>query len=135
MNKRRLLKDMPFDNLSKGTVVSTGLGGLYGKYHIEQGNTYYKSGSSSSRGVTTFDKKVEEIIDLVWDNEEWFEDADLEEIKVIPSNTKIILEFKPIDIEEAENLAKGIMHILPHLGDDSYVWGKFKDVKTIISNH
>ena len=133
-NKRRLLKDLPFEGLKKGVVLWKGGRGHGGEYSISRGETYYSGGGSSSNGILTFERPVEEIINLVWDNSEWFEDADLKEVEVIASTTSITLRFKSIDKDEAEELAKGIIHIFPHIEETGWVWSKFKDIVLRITN-
>lgn len=123
---KRLLKDLPFEHLKKDSVVEYVNSG----YRVNLGNTYYSTGGSSDGGCFGFDKPTEEILSLVWDNPEWFEEASLNHISFVPSRTSVILEFKPIDIGDAEDLARGIIHILKHLEEGSYVWGKFKNITT-----
>ncbi len=130
INKRRLVKDLPFDGLSVGTVLWKGGRGHGGNYSVSNIPTFYESGGSSDNGIHVFDKSVEDILDVIWDNEEWFEDADLTHIEIVPATDSITLRFKPIDKEEAVELAKGIQHVLKHLQDGSYVWNKFKDMTT-----
>jgi accessory colonization factor AcfC len=134
-NKRRLLKDLPFGELKKGRVLYKGGRGHGGNYSISRGNTYYSTGGSSDNGITVFDKSEESILDTIWDNEEWFEDAVLKHIDFIPSSTSITLKFDPIDIDEVEDLTKGIIHILDHLKEGGYVWNKFTDITTQIKNN
>lgn len=133
-NKRRLLKDLPFENLSKGTVIWKGGRGHSGTYSISRFATYYSQGGSSSNGILTFDESAEEIIDLVWDKEEWFEDANLEHIDFVLSNKSLTLRFDTMDAEEVEELCKGLIHILGHLEDGSYTWNKFSGITTSIKN-
>lgn len=130
-----MLKDLPFGNLKAGAVIYKGGRGHGGQFSISRGNTYYQEGGSSHDGLIAFDDTEESILSAIWENEEWFEDATLSHIDVIPSTTCITLRFKAIDKEEAETLAKGIIHILPHLQDDSYTWNEFKDFTTAIRNN
>ena len=134
-NNRRLLKDLPFENLEKGDVISRGNKGFGGEFSISGGQTFYEGGGSSDRGLQGFNDKEEDILREIWDNEEWFADADLKHIDLIPATKSITLRFEPIDIEEAEILAKGIIKILPHLQDGSYAWNKFKNITTQIKNN
>ena len=133
--KRRLLKDLPFGNLKVNTVIYKANRGHGGNYSISHGETYYKEGGSSSNGITTFDDSEEAILNAIWDNPEWFEDAVLEHIDFIPSNTSITLKFKAMDIEDVETLTKGLIHILDHLKDDNYTWNDFKAFTTSIRNN
>ena len=127
-NKRRLLKDLPFDNLKVGTVVWKGSRGHGGSYSVSRGETFYESGGSSSNGIKTFGAVAEKLLDIIWDNGEWFEDADINHITIEINSNNLVLSFDHIDIEDATSLAKGIAHILPHLGDGSYTWKKFSNI-------
>jgi hypothetical protein len=128
--KKRLLKDLPFDNLKKGDVLCR----VNGSYQIELGETFYSSGRSSHNGVIVLDSLSQEIVDMIWDNNNWFEDAVLNHITVIPKASEVILKFDSICLDDSICLAKGIIHILPHLTDNSFVWNKFKDITTSISH-
>jgi len=131
-NKRRLLKDLPFGHLKIGDVIWKGGRGHGGQYSISNFNTYYETGGDSSNGIKCFEKNEEEILNTIWDNEEWFEDADINHIDFICKKDEIVLKFKPIDKEEIEVLVKGIIHILPELEKGSYTWNKFKNITTKI---
>lgn len=134
-NKRRLLKDLPFDHCIKGTVIYKASRGHGGNYSISNKTTFYETGGSSSNGLWAFEKNQEEIIDLIWDNEKWFEDADLKHIDFITTPTSVTLRFSSIDIEEAEELTKGLIHILPKLAEKGWVWSKFDNITTSIKNN
>lgn len=132
-NKRRLLKDLPVGNLKIGDVIVKGGRGHGGRYSITNLNTFYDTGGSSSNGLKVFDEAEESIIDLIWNNDEWVEDANLDTLVLVPSTNRITIHFKSIDAEDAEALAKGIIHILEHLGDGKhanggYIWNKFSNV-------
>lgn len=130
-NKRRLLKDLPFANLKKGVVINF----INNSYSIHNGDTFYIGGGSSSNGISMFEKSEEDILDTIWNNSEWFEDAVLTHIDFIPRNNSITLKFDSIDIEEAEALTKGIIHILDHLQDGNFTWSGFKNITTSIRNN
>lgn len=127
--KKRLLKDLPFGRLSKNTVLYK----VNGSYQVSGGKTYYEN-SSSDNATYICEPNEREIIDLIWENPDWFEEATLSHIDFIPTTTSITLRFNPIDIDDSEYLAKGIIHILKHLEDGSYVWNKFKSITTSIKN-
>jgi hypothetical protein len=127
--KKRLLKDLPFGNLNKDTVLYR----VNGSYQLNNGKTYYETGHSDN-GCFVCNSNEKGIIDLIWDNPDWFEDASLSHIDLIPTTTSLTLRFKPIDIEDAEYLAMGIVHILEHLQEGNYVWNKFKNITTKITN-
>ncbi|NIA30721.1 MAG: hypothetical protein GWP06_12515, partial [Actinobacteria bacterium] len=110
-NKKRLLKDLPFGNLNKDIVLHK----ANDSYQVNGGETYYSSGGNSNNGCEVCNEKEKEIIDMIWDNSDWFEIADLKHIDIIPKTTEIIIRFEPIDIEDVESFAKGIIHILPEL--------------------
>ena len=111
-----------------------------GGYSVHGGRTYYGGSSSGSDSAqTVFSETEQDVISLCWDNPEWFEDATLEHIKIIPKTDRIVLEFKPIDAEDARALAMGIQHLLPYLkkapGDRSkYTWNKFEHITTEFGN-
>ena len=128
--KKRLLKDLPFDNLKKDDVLYK----VNGSYQIDHGETFYKGGGSSHNGVTILNTSSKDIIDMIWDKEDWFEEAILDHISVIPKGTELVIKFTPLCQEDSIYFAKGIIHILPHLEDGSYVWNKFKGITTSIDN-
>lgn len=132
--KKRLLKDLPFADLNAGTVIYRVNSG----YQISHGETFYTSGGSSHNGVTILDKKEKEIIDEIFDNPDWFVEAKLEELKIVPKRESITLKFSPMDIDDVIDLAKGIKHIFPHLKDvkdGSYVWNKYGNETIHIDNN
>lgn len=117
--KKRLLKDLPF--LDKDKVVVK-----HQDFRVNGGQTFYDGGGSSSNATTGFSESETAILVLIWDNKEWFQDAELRHITVIPSTTNVIIKFDPIDIEDAESLASGIIHLLKtNLQDGSWVWSEF----------
>jgi hypothetical protein len=133
-NYKRLMKDLPF--LSAGSVVNN----FNSSYSVNGGRMYYGGSSSGSdKGNQSFTEPEMDIIALCWDNIEWFEDADLKHITIIPTKTSITLKFKPIDEEDAHSLAMGIQHILPLLSGEhdsgNHTWNKFTDITTEFSNN
>lgn len=134
MTAKRLLKDLPFENIKKGTVIRDDR--LGSKYTISHGNTYYEGGGSSSNGDECFGDSESEIIKVIWNNPEWFEEAELKTVKVKAKNDSIILTFKEgtICIEDSETLAHAVCKLLrDHLGDGKvknggWVWNKFEKV-------
>jgi hypothetical protein len=129
--KKRLLKDLPFGQLDKGSVLYQ----VNNSYQISRGETFYSSGGSSDNGAIVLDEKEKSIIDEIWENPDWFEDAILKEIVFVPKVSSIMLAFEPMDIEDVIDLTKGIIKILPHLSDGNYVWKQFSEVNTRIANH
>lgn len=129
--EKRLLKDLPFEDLKKGTVLIK----RNGSYEIPTFETYYDTGGSSSGGTYVFENSSEqEIIDTIWDNPEWFEEATLKHIDIVLGREEIKLRFAPLSTEKATALAKGIQRILTHLNDGSYTWNGMGDVTTKIKN-
>ena len=127
-NKRRLLKDLPFENLVTGTVVWKGSRGVNANYTVTRPTTFYAEGGESSGGITSFDApNAEVILDTIWDNPDWFEDADINHIDIkIISNKELSLRFEAMDYEDVEELAKGILHqLVINMPKDKYVWNKF----------
>ncbi len=127
--KKRLLKDLPFGNLNKGTVLTKRNGG----YYLECGETLYKSGGSSHNGWLTLDDKECEIVNMIWDNEEWFIEATIKHIEIKATTTKIIIEFDPVDLGQAQLFAKGLQHTFLHYGEEKGSWNVFKDFTSSLS--
>lgn len=129
MEKKRLLKEMPFGDLKVGSVLTSVNGG----YEINNGQTFYREGGSSSNGTTCFNGAEEDIITAVWNDKKWFEDADLKHIEIKAERSKIILEFEPLDLDDAQTLARGIQSCLTLFygeEDSNYVWKHFKGFTT-----
>lgn len=103
-NKKRLLKDLPFENLKAGEVMEI----INGKISINHGKTFYKGGGDSDNGISQFNGASEEIIRTVWDNPAWFENVELPEIEIKVERNTIIFDFKPLSMEDAQELAMGI---------------------------
>ena len=121
--KKRLLKDLPFGNLNKRAVLTKDNGG----YYIERGETIYKGGGSSHNGWNTLDDKECEIVNVIWDNEEWFVDATIKHIDIKATTNKIIIEFDAVDLGQAQLFAKGLKHTFLHFGEEeNYAWNIFK---------
>ena len=129
--KKRLLKDLPFGNLTKGDVLYQ----VNSSYQISGGQCYYSTGGSSSNGTQVLDKNEKEIIDTIWDNDNWFEEATLKHLDFIPKKDSITIRFDSMDIEDVESLVKGIIHILPKLDEKNYTWNKFINLTTQIKNN
>ena len=123
MEKKRLLKDLPF-NLQKDEVLTKGNGG----YYIDKGSTIYKEGGSSSNGWNVLDAQKIAIIDLIWDNKDWFVDANLKHVDIKTCRDKIIISFDPLDLEQAQTFAKGIRSCLANYGNEEgrHTWDEFK---------
>jgi hypothetical protein len=126
MSKKRLLKDLPFDHLKKGAVVDDV--SQY-HYHIHRGSTFYGNFSSSDNGVTTFSDEINEILDLVWNNPDWFEPATLEKIEITRTDGGILLKFQPISEDDKECLMQGLVSLLSDLENHpNKTWSKFKNL-------
>jgi len=133
-NKKRLLKHLPFSNLEPGDVIWRGGRGHGGEFSISHGKTYYEGGGNSDCGLQGFNNHEEDILAEIWENPEWFESADLKHIDFVAKNDSITLRFKPIDKDEAEEFMKGLIHILPEIEKEGWVWSKFKGITTAIKN-
>jgi hypothetical protein len=129
--KKRLLKDLPFGNLKKGDVLAHYNSG----YHKRFFDTFYSTGGSSSAGVNVFEKSEEEILDTIWENEEWFTEAVINHVEIVPSYNSVTIRFETLDAEDVTAFAKGIEHILPELSKGSYTWNIFKDLTTSFRNN
>lgn len=124
MEKKRLLKDLPFGNLKVGNVLTKGNGG----YYIDNGETLYKSGGSSSNDWNVLDSKEIEIIDMIWDNKDWFTDAVLKHIDIKAKTDGLLISFDSLDLGQAQTFAKGIKSCLMNYGSEevNYSWNEFK---------
>lgn len=129
--KKRLLKDLPFGNLEEGTVLYKVNAG----YQVSQGETFYSTGGSSDNGIIQLSKVEKEIIDKIFDDSEWFEEATLKKVYLIPRRNSITLRFKSMDLDDAVAIAKGLKHIFPMLKDGSYIWNEFGDADIELSNN
>lgn len=129
--KRRLKKDLPFGNLDKGIVLYSVNSG----YQISGGETFYSTGGSSDNGTQVLDEKEKEIVDMIWDNEEWFEDSTLKHLDFIPKRDSIEIRFESMDIDDVIDFTKGLIHILPQMGNKGWTWSKFKNLTTQIKNN
>lgn len=127
MDKKRLLKDLPFGNLTIGSVITSCNGG----YMIDNGETYYDGGGSSMNRSFTCDNMQKEIIDLIWGNTEWFEPATINHIDIIAGTSQITIKFQPLDLGQSQVLANGIRHALQNYFNSEnqekyYSWDKYK---------
>ena len=87
--KKRLLKDLPFGNLNKGAVLYK----VNSSYQMSRGETFYTAGGSSNNGINVLDNAEKSIVDEIWENPKWFENAELKHIDFIPKPTSITLNF------------------------------------------
>ena len=125
--KKRLLKDLPFGGLNKNTVLTKGNGG----YYIERGDTIYNGGGGSHNGWTTFDGKECDIINMIWDNTDWFVEANINHLEIKATTTGIIIGFDAVDMGQAQLFAKGLQQCLLHYGEEEkYSWNIFKGFTT-----
>lgn len=124
MEKKRLLKDLPITRLTAGVVVTKTNGGFL----VDYGDTIYSSGGSSSNGQWVFDKPERDLMNLIWENGEWMEPAELKSITIKAETDKVVISFKPLDLAQAQTFAKGLQHTLSnHFGViGSYTWNEFK---------
>jgi len=135
MEKKRLKRDLPFGKnnfTEEGTVIR--FSGT--TFSIDRGNAFYKDGSTSHNGAYTFNESEAKILEKIWDDPDWFEDATLSHIDIIIcENDKIILKFDELDAEDAENLAKSINHYFHSImgkEEESYAWDKLAGFTTTL---
>ncbi len=109
-NAKVLLKDVPFENMKKGDVITF----YNGSYIKERGTTWYDGNmSGSSDGMLVFGKAESSIINIMWDLEEWFSSTNISPIKYTRSNKSITLSFdNPLDLSDIEAIAMGIRKTL-----------------------
>lgn len=136
MEKKRLKRDLPFGKnnfTEKGTVIR--FSGT--TFSVDYGNAFYKDGGTSHNGMYTFDESEAKILEKIWVDSDWFEDATLSHIDIVIRNDKITLEFdKKIDAEDAENLAKAINHYFQSImgkEEESYAWDKLAGFTTTLT--
>jgi len=105
---RVLQKDLPFENLKAGTVISF----TNNKFIVECGNTWYEGNpnSTSHNGWRYFEEDANSILNLIWDNTEWFKKPLITApIKWSRSNNRITLIFNDnMDLDVIESITKGI---------------------------
>lgn len=132
--KKRLLKDLPFENIKAGTVIFYGSHGHgHGStYCINRGEALYESGGSSSNGCSSFNETEVSILDAIWNNPEWFIEAKLKHIDIIARTNEIILRFDSLDMDDAQMLARGIQHwiMISNKEDDNHAWSEFRGFTT-----
>jgi hypothetical protein len=117
--KKRLLKDLPFENIKANEVIFKGSHGHGNAYCISMGTTIYSTGGDSDNGCKSFDEIESSILDTIWDNPQWFEEAKLSHIKISHHKSQIILDFPSQDLDDALEFAKVIQHLLVVFYDQS----------------
>jgi len=124
MEKKRLLKDLPFDALKKGDVLTKAVDG----YYIDCGRTFYSGGGDSSNGCNYMTENAAPIIDLIWNDPKWFVQADIKHVDIKATKDKIIISFDPVDLEQSQIFAMGIRSCLSKFAseDGSHTWDEFK---------
>jgi len=135
MEKKRLKRDLPFGKnnfTEEGTVIR--FSGI--TFSIDRGNAFYEDGSTSHNGIYTFDEPEAKILEKIWGDSDWFEDATLSHVDiVIYGNNKIILEFDELDAEDVENLARSINHYFHSImgkEKENYVWDELAGFTTTL---
>jgi len=124
--KKRLKKDLPFGEFNrtvKGTVIN--YDGI--KYFIHKYFSY--------DDIYVFEENATQILNTIWNDPTWFEDAKINHIDILIDNDKIILRFDSVDIKDAENLAKAIDHYFHSvLGKENNNWDKLAGFTTKIKH-
>ena len=135
MEKKRLKRNLPFGKnnfTEEGTVIRLS-GGIFS---ISYGNTFYKDGGSSYNGLYIFDESETKILEKIWVDSDWFEDATLNHVDIVIQDDKITLEFDKIDAEDAENLAKATNHYFQFImGKEkkAYAWDELAGFTTTLT--
>jgi len=110
-NSRVLQKDLPFDNLKSGDVLS-----LYnGKYIIDNGNAWHDGCvyGGSANGDVVFCEPSQAILSAVWDNEDWFKPISISKVKYERTRKSIALRFdSPLTFDCIESIATGVQRTL-----------------------
>lgn len=125
MNKKRLLKDLPFCNLTAGKVLTKANGG----YYIDGGELIYSGGGHSSNGIEALNTVECSIVDLIWEDAKWMEDAKIKHIEAKAGLSSITLSFKPVDLGQSQTLAMGIVSCLTRFfgtEDGQHTWDEFR---------
>ena len=99
-----LLKDLPFNNVKKNTIVT------------KRGNDFIswydgKIGGSDN-GHYVFEGAAEDIIKTIWDNPEWFLSVGLEKVKYSYDSKSITLHVGLMDAEDIRRIAIAIQRTL-----------------------
>jgi len=124
--KKRLKKDLPFGEFNrtvKGTVIN--YDGI--KYFIHKYFSY--------DDIYVFEENATQILNTIWNDPTWFEDAKINHIDILIDNDKIILRFDNLDIKDVENLAKAIDHYFHSvLEKEDYILGELAGFTTEIKH-
>ena len=106
-----LKKDLPFSGLKAGIVISK----FNSDFIINHGEHWYdgKIGGGSHNGHTVFDKTTTDFLEIIWNNNDWFEKVKITPIKWSRNNKSVTLSFeKPLDLYDIERFAKGLYKTL-----------------------
>ena len=124
--KKRLKKDLPFGEFNrtvKGTVIN--YDGI--KYFIHKYFSY--------DDIYVFEENATQILNTIWNDPTWFEDAKINHIDILIDNDKIILRFDNLDIKDVVNLAKAIDHYFHSvLEKEDYILGELAGFTTEIKH-
>ncbi|MCH7928789.1 MAG: hypothetical protein IID03_12550 [Candidatus Dadabacteria bacterium] len=105
-----LLKDLPFNKLKKGSVVTI----WNGDYIIDNGETWYDGKlSGSHNGHTHFDSIANDILETIWNNDSWFKPQSISSVKYSRTSKSIELSFdSPLNLDNIEMITRGIKKTL-----------------------
>lgn len=106
--KKRILKDLPFRDVKKGDVI----GFINNRYRIDHGDMIYDGGSTAHIGITEFDLTEHAILDKIWNDSEWFEEAKINHVNVVASKDHLTLWFDSLDLADAQEFARGVIHLM-----------------------
>jgi hypothetical protein len=109
MEKKRLKKDLP------GFKVGTVFVKCNNRYEISRGEVIYNGNlfASSSNGIYMTEPKETELINELWNNEKWLEDADFSRAQWNVKDNIISITFeKDVDPEDLLTVAKIIHKVL-----------------------
>jgi hypothetical protein len=104
---KRLIKDLPF--MKRDTVWVK----CNNTYQMNNGETQHSGNlfSYSSNGIVQLNEIAKDLVDTIWDNEKWFEDADFSEAKWRVEDKIEIYFDNAVDKEKLISIAK-IMYMI-----------------------
>lgn len=105
IEQKRALKDLPFWNIKKGSVILRD----YDKDIFKLSAT---ENFHNSMWDEVFSKSEEDLLRLLWDNKDWFEKPEIGDIVIGIENNKITLHFNPLSLYDVKKLSKEIKELI-----------------------
>ena len=107
-NKRRLIKELPFAKV--GDILEKMNGGIW----IKGGRTYYSSHSTSDNATNILEKNEEELVNTLWDNDNWFQPLEKYTFYIGSDNkNQVVLKSKEtVDTDTLDTIVKFTQQLL-----------------------